>query len=135
MKNFGVKSPLQNREVFKRNKLSGNQIHKYHKDKNITYQGSYELNFLNNYYHLINIEEPNFIINYIYENKNHKYHPDFYNKDNNLIVEIKSDYTYNKEIDKNLKKKKSCIEQGYNFIFIINKNYLKLDRLLKLYSL
>jgi len=135
LKNFGVKSPLQNRDVFKRNKLSGNQIHKYPKNKNITYQGTYELDFLDNYHHLINIEEPDFIINYIFENKEHKYHPDFYNKNNNLIIEIKSDYTYNREVDKNLTKRNACIEQGYNFLFVKNKNYLKLNRILKLLTI
>ena len=51
------------------------------------------------------------------------YYPDYYLPEYNLIVEIKSDYTYKKELDKNICKRKSCVEQGYNFIFIINKNY------------
>lgn len=141
-KNFGVKSPLQNREIFKRNRLSANKKHRYSKDKKITYQGTYELNFLDCFYDIINIEEPNFTINYILDNKNHKYHPDFYIKNHNLIIEIKSDYTYNKEINKNLAKQKACIKKGYYFLFVINKNYLKLigypiklNRMLKLLNL
>lgn len=134
-KNFGVKSPLQNRNVFLKNKLSANQIHKYIKNENITYQGTYELDFLNKYYDIIDINEPDFTIKYKFKNKAHNYHPDFYNKTNNLIIEIKSNYIFEKEKERNITKKKYCILNGYKFIFIINKNYSHLNRLLKLLSI
>jgi hypothetical protein len=41
----------------------------------------------------------------------------------NLIIEIKSTYTYNKELEKNLAKKNACIQQGFDFIFIVDKEY------------
>ena len=44
-------------------------------------------------------------------------------------MEIKSSYWYEKDLDKNLDKQKSCLEQGYNFIFIINKNYEEFEKL------
>jgi len=71
-------------------------------------------------------------IPYLYENKNKYYHPDFYYKHLNLIIEIKSNYTYNKELNKNLSKRKSCIEKGYKFIFIIDKKYNEFEKLINL---
>lgn len=126
--NFGVKSPLQNSDVFKRNRLSAYRINNY--NETITYQGSYEFDFLNTYYDKILIINPNFTINYTIDDISHKYHPDFYCEDYNLIVEIKSDYTYNKEIDKNLAKEKYSLLNGYNFIFIINKDYFEFNMII-----
>ena len=60
---------------------------------------------------------------YIFENNDHYYFSDFYLKLKNLIVEIKSKYTYEKYLDKNLIKQKTTIGLGYNFMFIIDKNY------------
>ena len=51
------------------------------------------------------------------------YFPDFYYKEKNLIIEIKSTYYYNKYLNKNLAKQEACISQGYNFIFIIDNDY------------
>lgn len=59
-----------------------------------------------------------------------KYFPDFYLPDFNLIVEIKSDYTYNIDLDKNKAKESFCKNMGYNFIFIIDKDYKIFDRLI-----
>jgi hypothetical protein len=57
----------------------------------------------------------------------------FFIPEYNLIVEIKSSYTYNYELDKNQIKKDYCIKNGYNFIFIIDKDYLYFDNLLKIF--
>jgi hypothetical protein len=94
------------------------------------YQGTYEKDFLDKYYdklEIVKIKE----INYIYKSKNKKYFSDFYLPMFNLIVEIKSTYTYEKYKEQNLKKKQSCIDLGYNFIFIINKNYSYLETIIK----
>lgn len=121
LKLYGVISPMQNRELFLKAKRTSNKIHKY-EDTNIYYQGSYELDFLDNYINKIEIDHID-SISYNFKNKIKHYHPDFYNKKLNLIIEIKSDYTFNLELDKNLAKQKSCLDKGFNFIFIINKNY------------
>ena len=63
--------------------------------------------------------------------KKHTYHSDFYIDKYNLIVEIKSSYTYNYDIDKNLAKEKYSKLNGYNFIFIIDKNYEYFNKLLE----
>lgn len=62
-------------------------------------------------------------IDYLFENKKKKYHPDYYLPVYNLIVEIKSTYTYEREKEKNEAKKEAAINNGFNFIFIIDKNY------------
>ena len=121
MKNYGVEYAMQNRELFIRSRKKSNKIQMY-RDTDISYQGSYEKDFLDKYYDRIEISEMK-KIKYEFDGKIKTYHPDFYNKKFNLIIEIKSDYIYNKDVDKNLTKEKTCIDQGYNFIFIINKNY------------
>jgi len=49
----------------------------------------------------------------------HRYYPDFYIKKDNKIIEVKSIYTYNIDIEKNLLKQKACLDAGYNFEFWI----------------
>ena len=83
------------------------------------------VNFCDNY----KIENPK-SIDYVFNNKNKKYHPDYYLPDYNLIIEIKSSYTYDREKEKNEAKKEAAINNDFNFIFIINKNYSELILLL-----
>jgi hypothetical protein len=52
-------------------------------------------------------------------NENKKYHPDIFIKSKNLIIEVKSWYTYKKTLKINLQKKKATIANGYNFNFYI----------------
>lgn len=56
---------------------------------------------------------------YVYENETHRYYPDIYIKSENRVIEVKSDYTFNKEKDKNLLKMYSVLNKGINFNFII----------------
>lgn len=55
------------------------------------------------------------------------YYPDFFLPEYNLIVEIKSTYTFEKYLNKNTAKKEKCIELGFNFIFIIDKDYKEFE--------
>ena len=68
-------------------------------------------------------------VGYIYyylDNKKHKYYPDFFIKSKNLIIEVKSKFTYEIDLNINLLKKESCINNGINFEFrIIDKNEYK----------
>lgn len=66
-------------------------------------------------------------IKYKLNENEHYYHPDFYLPDYNLIIEIKSSYTYNYDLNKNLSKKEYSIKNGYNFIFIIDKDYSEFE--------
>ena len=118
---YGVYSPAQNSDVYQKMMKNGLHIYKF-KDTDIYYQGEYELDFLNKYFEIIEIKRGS-SIKYIFNNKEFIYFPDFYNEKLNLIIEIKSSYWYDKHKDKNIAKQLACKEQGYNFIFIIDKNY------------
>lgn len=120
--NFGVENSMQLTSVFDKSQKNGFKIKEY---KGIKYQGTYELDFLefcdsNNIIEKVSKVDS---IKYKYNDKIKYYHPDFFIEELNLIVEIKSDYYYYLYLEKNLCKEKYCIEQGYNFIFIINKDY------------
>lgn len=120
-KKYGVINPSQSLEIHK--KQHSGYILKHH-ETGLYYRGSYELNFIE--YCLENdIEIENFkgTINYYFDNKNRKYFPDFFIKKLNLIIEVKSSYTYECEKEQNEAKKKAAINNGFNFKFIINKSY------------
>jgi len=118
---YGVYYPAQNDDIYQKMLKNGLRIYKF-KETDIYYQGEYELDFLDRYFDLIKIKRGN-SIKYIFNNKECIYFPDFYNDKLNLIIEIKSSYWYDKHKDKNIAKQLACKEQGYNFIFIVNKNY------------
>jgi very-short-patch-repair endonuclease len=59
------------------------------------------------------------------------YFPDFYIEKLNLIIEIKSEYYYYLNLEKNIAKEKACLEQGYKYILIIDKNYKEFENTIK----
>jgi hypothetical protein len=65
------------------------------------------------------IKEEIGMINYFMYEKDRIYLPDIYIKSENKIIEVKSDYTYNLELQKNLLKKEACINNGISFEFWI----------------
>lgn len=58
-------------------------------------------------------------INYIEGDKKRRYFPDIYISNDNLIIEVKSTWTYEKDKSRNLLKMQACLDAGYNFIFMI----------------
>ncbi len=101
---------------------------RYYND-DIYYQSSYEKDFLD---YLKNIDMLSKvtrgpIIKYNNGISDKVHYPDFYIEDYNLIIEIKSDYYYYKYLDINNLKFNKAIEIGYNYMFIINKNYKYFD--------
>jgi len=60
------------------------------------------------------------------------YYPDFFIHKLNIIIEIKSSYTYDIDLSKNLDKMNACFNLDYKFIFIIDKNY---NDFIKMYNL
>ena len=126
LEKYGFNNPMQNDKVFEKT-LKNSYFKKNFND--LKYQGTYELDFIKKYENL-NIKNCK-SINYYFNNKTRKYYPDFYYEEKNLIIEIKSDYTYSKFLEKNLAKQKRCLELGYNFIFIINKKYDEFEKIIK----
>ena len=123
---YGVEYPSQSEEIYEKMLKNGYKIKKY---EELYYQGTYELNFLEKYYNIgITRCKP---IKYQFNNTIHIYFPDFYYEPLNLIIEIKSSKWYDEHLSKNLSKQKACQNQGYNFIFIIDKNYEIFDKLIK----
>lgn len=47
------------------------------------------------------------------------YLPDLYIKSTNTIIEVKSNYTFACDKEKNLAKEQACLQQGFNFEFMI----------------
>jgi hypothetical protein len=94
-----------------------------HKDLDIKYQGTYELDFIN--FCISNgIEFENGpTIDYTLDSVNRKYYSDFYIPKYNLICEVKSWWTYNRDLSENEVKRKFSQRNGYNFIFVIDKDY------------
>jgi hypothetical protein len=58
-------------------------------------------------------------IKYKFDNKLRSYYPDIYIKSINMIIEVKSEYTYNQHLECNLAKQDACLEMGLNFKFEI----------------
>ena len=59
------------------------------------------------------------IIRYNYNNKNRRYYPDFFIRKENKIYEVKSIWTYNANIEKNILKKEACNLLGISFEFLV----------------
>lgn len=58
-------------------------------------------------------------IRYVQNGSIHRYFPDIYLPNHNLIIEVKSTYTFGISNEKNLLKKQACLDAGYNFRFMI----------------
>jgi len=127
---YGVNNPMESIELNEKRIKNSYKIDNFNE---IKYQGKYELDFIkfcivNN----INISKPIKTIDYIDSTgKNRKYIPDFYIDHINLIIEIKSKYYYNINIENNILKEKYSLMNGYNYIIIIDKKY---DNFLELYN-
>jgi hypothetical protein len=125
---YGYENVSQNSDIQKKKVKSS---YKEYNFEHLSYQGSYEKDFIDRYYDKIEISKID-SINY-YLDRNRIYFPDFFIKRLNLIVEIKSSYTYELHKEKNIAKMNRCKELGYNFLFIIDKDYSKFDLLIKEY--
>ena len=96
---------------------------KYDDRFKLYYQGTYEKHFLDFCYdNNIIITKPKYI-KYLFDDKEYKYFPDYYIESLNLLIEIKSDYIFEVQKNKNIAKQIFSIKNGFEHIFIINKNY------------
>ena len=129
MKNWGVENPSQNPYIFEKSQKSGKKI-KLH-EIGLYYRGTYEKDFLD--YCLLNniIVEKGPTIKYLFKNKFKYYHSDFFIRNQNLIIEIKSSYYYNLYESMNIAKKEESIKQGYKYLILIDKIYEEFFRYLK----
>jgi hypothetical protein len=129
LKKYGVYHPSQNPEIALKMKISNYKDYILPSGKIVQVQG-YEDRALDillekyDEYDLIisnkNIFKELGAIKYIgKDNKEHYYYPDIYIKSENKVIEVKSNYTFHKEYDKNILKKKACIKMGLDFEFMV----------------
>ena len=115
---YGVDYPSQNFEIHKK-QFPKMKMH----ETGIKYQGTYEEDFLNLCEKLKIKVKRGKTIKFKYKNKEKIYFSDYFLEDYNLIIEIKSWYIYELHEKLNLVKQKSVLAQGYNFLFIFDKDY------------
>jgi len=118
---YGYRHAMQNREIYMKQQASAftYKIFKFPSGEEIKYQG-YENYALQE---LLSMDIPeeailegyntNLTIKYDFEEKERTYFPDIYIPAINLIIEVKSEYTYKVDYDKNMAKMKTSAEQGY----------------------
>lgn len=129
----GYDHPLQNPKV--RKQMLRKSFLTTKVNENLFCQGSYEKDFVEKYLYkfpsLVNAKS----VRYFFNGKDHIYFPDFFIKELNLVIEIKSTWTFDengKNIElrnKNFAKWKAVKNEGYEFIMIMNKNYEKFESL------
>ena len=114
---------MHNIEIFKKQQKNSHMITAY--DDILSYQGTYELDFIKTckIYNINIINSSHRILYNTTDGKKHYYYPDFYIKELNLIIEIKSNYTYEKDLEVNILKQQATINNGFDYIFIIDKKY------------
>ena len=138
---YGTKNPMQNSEIFEKNQKARFKMKEYiFPSGRIDSVQGYEPQALD--YFITNggneddiITDTNEIelkcgkIFYHFKDGGHRYYPDLYQISKHKIIEVKSDYIFKKEEDKNLKKREACINAEINFEFWImeeNGNLLKI---------
>jgi len=131
LKKYGVNNHMQIKENFLKQQKSGHRLH-FHENTHLYYRGTYEKDFLDFCFNNNIVLEQGKRIKYSFEGSDHYYFSDYYVESKNLIVEIKSSWTYNKYLDKNLVKQKTTIESGYNYMFIIDKEYEEFQKYLSI---
>ena len=86
----------------------------------------------------IGIDEKDIVVNskempkiqYNYGGIFRTYFPDIFIKSINLILEIKSEFTYKTNYDVNIIKQQNTIKNGFNYLFVIDNNFDKLKQII-----
>ena len=138
MKNLGVENPMQSKKIFEKcqkslfKSLFKQKLYKFNSGEEDNCQG----------YEPLALKELEELYDYTYEdyknwnnlefyyeinNKKHRYYPDIPFIRINKIIEVKSTYTFYKELYKNLKKAECVIKHGFDFeIWIYYSKFNKL---------
>lgn len=124
---YGVESPMQVAEIYNKQQRRGYTYKDYTlpSGKVIRIQG-YEWIYLDEYFSEGGLEEDLVYDNklkpeiwYSFEGKNKRYYCDFYIKSKNLVIEVKSDYTLDKEIEKNKAKFEATRSSLYDIEVVV----------------
>lgn len=95
--------------------------------KEITVQGYEDVAldvYILNLYNELDIENSIVFMNslniqYTIDNTPHRYIPDFYIKSKNLLIEVKSEFTFYKDLEINYKKVEAAINKGFDIIILV----------------
>jgi len=123
--NCGFEYPSQNKDILYKRLKNGFAI-KY--IDHLYYQGSYEKEFILKYKDKVRIEN-GLSIYYEYLGEKKIYHSDYYLPDYDLVVEVKSSYWYNKNLEM-CKAKAEYTKKRHNYIMILDKNYNEFEELI-----
>ena len=132
MERYGVKYPLQNEEIFHKMVMSGYQRKEYvFPSGRIEYCQGYEPRCLDV---LLNsgYDEDDIVVGYSgreaiwYNNpitgEVSRYFPDGFIISENAVIEVKSDYYYDKDLEKNIAKFNAVVSMGFNVnLYVFNK--------------
>lgn len=125
LEKYGGISPMHSKEIF--DKVEKNSYKSKKHFCGINYRGKYEEDFLNNFSQYYDIKNPNGI-SYTLDEKDKIYYPDFYIPLLNLMIEIKNSYLFNRDLHIIKAKEKACINAGFKYIIIIDKDYTEFKR-------
>ena len=132
---YGVDHNMKSLEGFAKQQKSALKMKQY-KNTELTYQGSYELYFLEECEKILGSKLDKIIINppaipYFWQGKLRHYFPDFLIVSYKVIVEIKSEWTLdrcgkdNELLSKNRAKRDATLEAGYTPQFIMGKDAIQ----------
>ena len=123
LKKYGVEYPSQNKEILEKQIKSSftQKEFRFPKRNQIVKVQGYEPQCLNDLLQNESINEEDLLegyrnrptIQYEYNGKKHYYHPDIYIPSKNMIIEVKSQYTFDKETEINLLKIEATKQAGY----------------------
>jgi hypothetical protein len=125
MKNYGVRYPQQDPDIFRKQQQGRFTLEEYifTSGNKIMIQGYEPIAMdmlLEEGYNETDFSFSSIpVIDFIFDGTSRKYYPDFYVPVENLLIEVKSTWTYEQHKEKNLAKQRACLEQGYNFRFMI----------------
>lgn len=130
LERFGTEYPIQNPEIFKKYNISCYKFKSETIDgKTFTHLQGFEpqgIRYLitQHQINVFDIESGSKIPNiaYTFDGKRRIYYPDLYIPSKNILVEVKSIFTYNIDIDRNKEKRLATIKAGYNHITLIFDN-------------
>jgi len=125
MNKYGVEYIHQHYEIHEKSQKTALKIKQF-RNTGIWYQGSYELDFLENYYDKYPDITRGPRIKYEFKGITHYYFPDFYVPSKNLVVECKNSYLAERDKCVIEEKRKATIIGGFNWVLIVNKDYTNL---------
>lgn len=124
---YGTEHALQNQKLFAKNLHTAYALKPYQLgDREVMVQG-YESAALD-YLTAKGIKPTSIIcsaeggvpsVPYVFDGKRSIYHPDIFLPKQNMVVEVKSDYTLKADRERNLAKRQACLDSGYKFKFLV----------------